>query len=62
LRRLMNERVSHDLIVEAIEDISLSRAIHEEEKSESASKKEIFDILEGRTYKTFGCKTHPYDH
>ncbi len=39
--------VFHDLIIEAIEDIALSRAIREGEKSGNASKKEIFDILEG---------------
>lgn len=39
--------VFHDLIVEAMEDIALSRAIREGEQSGNASKKEIFDILEG---------------
>jgi hypothetical protein len=39
--------VFHDLIVEAMEDIALSRAIREGEKSGNASKNEIFDILEG---------------
>jgi len=38
----------HDLIIEAMEDIALNRAISEGEKTESVSKKEIFDILEGR--------------
>lgn len=39
--------VFHDLIAEAMEDIALSRAIREGEKSGNASKKEIFDIVEG---------------
>lgn len=40
--------VFHDLIVEAMEDIALSRAIREGEKTETINKKEVFDILEGR--------------
>ena len=37
-----------DLIIEAMEDIALNRAISEGEKTETVSKKEIFNILEGR--------------
>jgi len=37
----------HDIIVEAMEDIALTNAIREGESTESASKKEIFNILEG---------------
>jgi Asp-tRNA(Asn)/Glu-tRNA(Gln) amidotransferase C subunit len=37
----------HDLIIEAMEDIALTNAIREGESTESVSKKEIFNILEG---------------
>ena len=37
----------HDIIVEAMEDIALTRAIREGESSGSISKKDIFNILEG---------------
>jgi hypothetical protein len=37
----------HDIIVEAMEDIALIRAIREGEGTEPASRKEIFNILEG---------------
>lgn len=37
----------HDIIVEAMEDIALTNAIREGESTESVSKKEIFNILEG---------------
>lgn len=40
--------VFHDMIVEAIEDIALSHAIREGEKSETVNRKDIFNILEGR--------------
>ncbi|MDA3895184.1 MAG: hypothetical protein PF482_03430 [Desulfobacteraceae bacterium] len=40
--------VFHDLIVEAIEDIALSRAIREGEHTETVSQKDIFNILEDR--------------
>jgi hypothetical protein len=38
----------HDIVVEAMEDIALSRAIQEGQESGVATKKEVFDILEGR--------------
>jgi signal transduction histidine kinase len=40
--------IFHDLIVEAIEDIALTNAIAQGACTESASRKEIFDILKGR--------------
>ena len=40
--------VFHDIVIEAMEDIALSRAIQEGEGSGTASKQEVFDILEGR--------------
>ena len=40
--------IFHDLIVEALEDIALVRAIQEGEGSETIKKQEVFDILEGR--------------
>ncbi len=46
---MLEERKSlfHDIIVEAMEDIALTNAIREGESTESVSKKEIFNILEG---------------
>ncbi len=40
--------VVHDLLVDAMEDIAMIRAIQEGENTDSVSKKEIFDILEGQ--------------
>ena len=40
--------VFHELIVEAIEDIGLINAIREGQNTETVSKQEIFDILEGQ--------------
>jgi hypothetical protein len=40
--------IIHDVIVEAMEDIALVRAIQEGESSGTVAKKEIYDILEGR--------------
>jgi len=40
--------VFHDLIVEAIEDIALTNAIREGADTESASRKEVFNILKGK--------------
>jgi signal transduction histidine kinase len=40
--------IFHDLIVEALEDIALTRAIREGAKSKSASRKEISEILKGQ--------------
>lgn len=37
----------HDIIMEALEDIALSRAISEGEETENVSRKEVFDILKG---------------
>jgi len=39
--------IFHDLIIEAIKDVALVRAIQEGEKTEPVSKKEILNILEG---------------
>ena len=41
--------VFHDLIAEALEDIALVRAIQEGEDTETVSKQEIFNILEGQS-------------
>lgn len=38
----------HDIVVDAMEDIALSRAIHEGQDSGKATQKEVFDILKGR--------------
>jgi hypothetical protein len=40
--------VFHELIVEAIEDIGMINAIREGQSTETVSKQEIFDILEGQ--------------
>ena len=42
------QNLFHDLVMDAMEDIALSRAIQEGQKSGIATKKQIFDILEGR--------------
>jgi hypothetical protein len=42
------QNLFHDLVMDAMEDIALSRAIQEGQKSGTATKKQIFDILEGR--------------
>ena len=41
------KNVFHDVIVEAMEDIALVRAIQEGESSKTVAKKEIYNILEG---------------
>ena len=38
----------HDIVVEAMEDIALSRAIQEGQGSGKATKEEVFGILEDR--------------
>ena len=42
------QNVFHDMIVDAIEEMALIRAIREGEHTETVSKKEIYNILEGR--------------
>ena len=39
--------VVHDLLVEALEDVAMIRAIQEGESSESVGRQEIFKILAG---------------
>ncbi|BBO17006.1 conserved hypothetical protein [Candidatus Brocadia pituitae] len=39
----------HDIVAEAIEDIALTNAIKEGESTESASREEIFNIIEGKS-------------
>jgi hypothetical protein len=41
--------VFYDLIVDALEDIAILRAIQEGEHTERVSKQEVFNILEGKT-------------
>ena len=41
--------VFYDLIVDALEDIAMVRAIQEGEHTETVSKQEVFKILEGQT-------------
>lgn len=38
----------YDLIVDAVEDIAIVRAIQEGEDTETVSKQEVFNILEGQ--------------
>jgi hypothetical protein len=47
---MLEERKSifQEMIAEVMEDIALTRAIREGENTASVSKKEIFNILEGR--------------
>jgi len=40
--------IFQELIVEAMEDIALARAIKEGENTDTVSKQEIFNILEGQ--------------
>ena len=40
--------IFHDLIVDAVEDIAILRAIQEGEHTETVSKQEVFNILEGQ--------------
>ena len=42
------KNIFHDLIVDAVEEIAIVRAIQEGENTETVSKQEIFNILEGR--------------
>ncbi len=42
------QNLFHDIVMEAMEDIALSRAIDEGHKSGKATREEVFDILEGR--------------
>ena len=39
--------VVHDLLVEAMEDLSMIHAIQEGEETEPVSREEVFNILEG---------------
>lgn len=50
LIEVFEERKSlfYELFVEALEDIALIRAIKEGEATESVSREEMFNILEGR--------------
>ena len=40
--------VFHELITEAIEEIALTNAIREGQRTETVSKQEVLDILEGQ--------------
>jgi hypothetical protein len=40
--------VFHDMIIEAIEDIALTNVIRHWADTETVSRKEVFDILEGQ--------------
>jgi 2-hydroxy-3-keto-5-methylthiopentenyl-1-phosphate phosphatase len=42
------QNLFHDIVMDAMEDIALSRAIQEGQKSGTATQKQILDILEGR--------------
>ena len=42
-----NQDLVSSLLVEALEDIGLSRAIEEGENSESASREKVFEVLRG---------------
>ena len=50
LAEMLEEKknIFHDIVMETMEDIAMSRAIQEGQGSGTATKKEIFDILEGR--------------
>jgi len=42
------QNIFHEMIVDAMEDIALSRAIQEGQNTGTATKEEIFHVLEGR--------------
>jgi hypothetical protein len=42
------KNIFHDIIAEVMEDIALANAIKEGADTETVSKKEVFDILEGK--------------
>ncbi len=42
------QNLFHDIVMDALEDIALSRAIQEGHGSGKATRQEVFDILEGR--------------
>lgn len=42
------KEVLSDLLMEALEDLALIRAIKEGEKTESVSRQKVFNILEGK--------------
>jgi hypothetical protein len=42
------QNLFHDIVMDAMEDIALSRAIEEGHASGKATRQEVFDILEGR--------------
>ena len=42
------QNLFHDIVIDAMEDIALTRAIQAGQDSGRATKKEVFDILEGR--------------
>ncbi|HUT35963.1 MAG TPA: hypothetical protein VNE39_20920 [Planctomycetota bacterium] len=48
---LLQERrgLMHDLVAQAIEDVALSRAIEEGEKTERVSREAVFKALEGES-------------
>lgn len=39
----------HNIVAEAIEDIALTNAIKEGESTESTSREEVFNIIEGKS-------------
>ncbi len=50
LAEILEERsdLIHDILVEALEDVALSRAIEEGEATDLVSRDEIFELLEGK--------------
>lgn len=40
--------VVHDLLMDAMEDLAMIHAIQDGEKTDPASRSEVFDILEGK--------------
>lgn len=42
-----NQELVSSILIDALEDIGLSRAIEEEEKSKTVSRDEIFEVLSG---------------
>ena len=49
----------HDIVAEAIEDIAITNAIKEGESTESISREEVFNIIEGNSWKLTLRKVSP---
>ena len=49
----------HDIVAEAIEDIAITNAIKEGESTESISREEVINIIEGKSWKSILERVSP---